>query len=117
MKMTAHKYRVLLGAVAHYYSNPQHVGKDESVWQLGPRAVDGTRLDGIAQMMIEALREIAVLDSLTQLDSGSNRALSRRTSNAHPTASNQDRGRMVQLLAFHSGVSWTTRSRTDAGGQ
>lgn len=36
----------------------------------GPRAVDGTRLDGIAQMMIEALREIGVLDSLTQLASG-----------------------------------------------
>lgn len=64
------QYRILIAAVAHYYSNPQHVGKDESVWQLGPRAVDGTRLDGIAQMMIEALREIGVLDSLTQLASG-----------------------------------------------
>ena len=64
------QYRILLAAVAHYYSNPQHAGKDEAVWQLGPKAVDGTRLDGIAQMMIAALRQIDVLDGLTQLVSG-----------------------------------------------
>ena len=62
--------RILLAAVAHYYSNPNHVGKDESVWQLGPKAIDGTRLDGIAQMMIAALREVGVLAELTQLENG-----------------------------------------------
>lgn len=62
--------QILLAATAHYYSNPEHKGKDESVWQLGAEAVDGTRLNGIAQMMIQALREVDVLSELTQLENG-----------------------------------------------
>ena len=61
---------ILLAAAAHYYSNPAHTGKDESVWQMGLKAIDGTRLDGIAQKMIQALRHLGILSELTQLDNG-----------------------------------------------
>ncbi|MEM9955251.1 MAG: hypothetical protein AAF846_26830 [Chloroflexota bacterium] len=61
---------ILLAAVAHYYSHPEHTGKDEAVWQLGAEAIDGTRLNGIAQMMLQALREVDVLSELTQLENG-----------------------------------------------
>jgi hypothetical protein len=56
---------VLLGALAHYYLNPQHKGLDAAAWQLGERdEVAGGRKAGIAQMTIQALRAIGVLDEI-----------------------------------------------------
>jgi hypothetical protein len=56
---------VLLGALANYYLNPQHKGVDAAVWQLGERdEVAGGRKTGIAQMTIQALRAIGVLDEI-----------------------------------------------------
>jgi hypothetical protein len=65
------QHLILLAAAAYYYANPAHSGKDESIWQRGPQAVDGTRLDGIAQQTIQALRGIGILSELTQLENGS----------------------------------------------
>ncbi|MEL7432617.1 MAG: hypothetical protein AAFN11_01600, partial [Chloroflexota bacterium] len=64
------KYRVLLAALAHYYTNPDHIGRDESVWQLGPKNHMGTRDSGIAQDTIQALREVGILDQLSRLNNG-----------------------------------------------
>ncbi|MEO1666757.1 MAG: hypothetical protein AAFU54_19115 [Chloroflexota bacterium] len=67
---TEEQYRILLAALAHYYTNPDHIGRDESVWQLGPVNHMGTRDRGIAQDTIQALREVGILDQLNRLDNG-----------------------------------------------
>lgn len=65
------QYELLLAAAAHYYSNPAHIGRDESIWQVGPKNPHtGLRESGIAQQMIQALREAGVLDQLSELDNG-----------------------------------------------
>lgn len=68
---TQARYELLLAAVSHYYSNPAHIGRDESVWQLGEKNPHtGTREIGIAQETIQALRELGVLDEISRLDNG-----------------------------------------------
>jgi len=62
---------ILLSALAHYYSNPEHTGHDESVWQLGRKDPHTrNRERGIAQQTIQALREIGILSELSCLDNG-----------------------------------------------
>jgi len=65
------EYALLLAAVAHYYSNPEHIGRDEAVWQFGAKNPHtGTRENGIAQQMIQALRMAGVLNELSRLENG-----------------------------------------------
>lgn len=65
------EYELLLAATSHYYSNPEHIGCDESVWQLGfKNPHTGSREMGIAQKMIQALREVGVLEELSRLACG-----------------------------------------------
>lgn len=65
------RYELLLAATSHYYSNPDHIGRDESVWQLGIKNPHtGTREKGIAQDTIQALREVGVLEQISRLDNG-----------------------------------------------
>jgi hypothetical protein len=62
---------LLLAAATHYYSNPAHIGHDESIWQVGAKNPHtGIRERGIAQQMMQALREAGVLNQLSQLDNG-----------------------------------------------
>lgn len=68
---TQTRYELLLAATSHYYSNPDHIGRDESVWQLGEKNPHtGTREKGIAQDTIQALREVGVLEQISRLDNG-----------------------------------------------
>jgi len=61
----------LLATAARYYSNPDHSGKDESLWQVGELDVEtGVRAEGIAQIMLEALRAVGILDELKPLANG-----------------------------------------------
>ena len=64
------QYLILIAAAGHYYANPDHSGKDESLWQLGPRQHDGSREAGIAQQTIQALRRVGILNELSQLEGG-----------------------------------------------
>ena len=65
------RYELLLAATSHYYSNPAHIGRDESIWQLGEKNPHtGIREKGIAQETIQALREVGVLDEISRLECG-----------------------------------------------
>ena len=54
---------ILRGALAHYYMG-KHVGADGAAWQLGKMTDDG-REPGIANLTLQALREIGLLDEVT----------------------------------------------------
>jgi hypothetical protein len=69
LQQSADKHRVLRGAIAHYYLNPDHHGRDEAVWQLGAQTETGRR-PGIAQDTIRALRQIGVLEEIALTDRG-----------------------------------------------
>jgi hypothetical protein len=64
------QHLTLIAAAGYYYANPDHSGKDESLWQMGPYQPDGSRETGIAQQMIQALRRIGILNELSQLEDG-----------------------------------------------
>ena len=55
---------MLRAALAHIYL---HDGNDAALWQLGAE-IDGVRQPGIAQQTIAALREIGVLDELSECE-------------------------------------------------
>lgn len=52
---------VLLGAIVQSYLMSENRVSDSVVWQMGGTKEDGTRESGIAQMTLEALRDIGVI--------------------------------------------------------
>jgi hypothetical protein len=54
---------ILRGALAHYYMG-KHVGADGAAWQLG-QMTDNGREPGIANLTLQTLREIGLLDEVT----------------------------------------------------
>ncbi|MDQ7027045.1 MAG: hypothetical protein Q9P44_15990 [Anaerolineae bacterium] len=55
---------ILRGALAHYYIGV-HVGADGAAWQLGGMTDNG-REKGIANLTLQALREIGLLDEVSE---------------------------------------------------
>ncbi len=55
---------IILAAIAHYYIG-EAVGRDAAVWQIGVITTEG-RQPGIARLTIRALREVGVLDEISE---------------------------------------------------
>jgi hypothetical protein len=62
--------QIIRAALANYYLNDDHNGNAAACWQYGQRLPDGGRAPGIAQMTLDALREIGLLDELDTTGSG-----------------------------------------------
>jgi hypothetical protein len=62
--------QIIRAALAYYYLNDDHNGNAAACWQYGQRLPNGGRVPGIAQMTLDALREIGLLDELDQTGSG-----------------------------------------------
>jgi hypothetical protein len=56
--------QIIRAALSHYYLNDDHNGNAAACWQYGQRQPQGGRAPGIAQMTLDALREIGLLDEL-----------------------------------------------------
>jgi len=60
---------ILRGAIVSAYMGEKS-SSDNSVWLMGEKLPDGTRLPGIAQKSIQALREVGALDEIGQTEAG-----------------------------------------------